>query len=110
MFPAKPCCFSIPARSDTFQSAALCCYHVDFPSEAAAPDGFFRWVGCPSSFTKSGIFPEFRDNHSRSVWLLFVCLIGNDPTIFEAACRNSLGTTTKSSGRVGAHGSQSKAC
>jgi hypothetical protein len=36
-----------PARGDRFQPAALCCYHVDFPVRAAAPDGFLL-SGCPS--------------------------------------------------------------
>jgi hypothetical protein len=69
MFPLKPCCFSIPALGDTFQSAALCCYRVDFPSEAVAPDGFFVASAVRQVLPKSGIFPEFRDNHSRTVWL-----------------------------------------
>ena len=92
-----------------FNRRRCAAYHVDFPRpRQRAPDGFFVG-GLSVSFTKSGIFPEFRDNHSRSVWLFFVFLIGTASTVFGQIVEIR-GVTTKWSGRAGAHGSQSKAC
>jgi hypothetical protein len=84
MFPPKPRNFSIPALGDTFRSAALCCLPRRLsPSERSVLRTGFSLARSFARCSGSGIFPEFRDNHSRSAWLFFVCLFGAAPRGFS---------------------------
>jgi hypothetical protein len=91
VFPPKSCHFSIPALGDTVQSAALCCYHVDFtrPRQPLRAGFFIRRL--PIKFYQIGNFSRILGKSFPSGVVIF-CLrdrhrfqqsLGNLPNFVE---------------------------